>query len=247
MLLPFIDSCQFNHLVQSRIPLRAFFSAFVSRIRLLFHSGLHGINLSRDLFPLAWRLLYFSTYRASTARLLPRLLLQAGFLSCHTTLCFAIFHASRSWHVLKLQFSLSLFTVSPAWERSTRVATSPNGHNHSSVSRPHSSFSLATRPSAWENNTNTKSRHGAWPPRRKRPRPAVPMNIIHQGIHRRQHQHRVRVQVYLPSPILPTPCSLALSVCLVQDRGHRCHHARSRCVHSPKGLEIASAIVIFAA
>ena len=49
--------------------------------------------------------------------------------------------------------------------------------------------------------------------------PTVPMNISHQNYHRRHHQHRARVQVYLPSShlLVHVPASMW---CLVQNRSH---------------------------
>ena len=66
--------------------------------------------------------LYFSTYHASFVHLPPHQVAANGILSCHTTIGFAIFHASRSWHALKPHSSFSLSTVSPAW-RSTSTST----------------------------------------------------------------------------------------------------------------------------
>ena len=56
VFLSFIDGCMLNHLVQFRFPLHTFFTAFVPRIRCLFHSGPHCVDLSRDLLPFPLRL-----------------------------------------------------------------------------------------------------------------------------------------------------------------------------------------------
>ena len=62
-----------------------------------------------------------STCRVRSGRRLPRLAAAIGFCLSIPFLCFAIFPSSRSWHVSRLQSSFPLSTISPAWERSTRM------------------------------------------------------------------------------------------------------------------------------
>ena len=119
----------------------------------------------------------------------------------------------------------------------------------SSVS--HLFSSLTTQPPFWRNK-RTKLKRDASPLIEKIPR--LPMNIIHQNLHRRHHQQRARIQVNRPSPILSSPCSCpsfhlstahlpsfhhlvhvpASIWCLVQNRSHGCQHARPRCVRTFK-------------
>ena len=68
-------------------------------------------------------------------------------------LCFTIFPASRSWHVLEPQSSFSLSTISPALERSTRTrwtrgAWSPSGKRHRLPVSPNHSSEYSSTSSA---------------------------------------------------------------------------------------------------
>ena len=68
--------------------------------------------------------------------------------------------------------------------------------------------------------------------------------ITHQRVHRRHHQLRVKVQVYLPSLILPSPCSLpTFCVFCARPATDVNMHVLGVCI-LPKGLEIASAIAM---
>ena len=85
--------------------------------------------------------------------------------------------------------------------------------------------------------------------RGKRPRlPPVPMNIVHQSFHRRHHQQRAGVQLCLPSPIIPSPCSHSHFLCVLCKTAATDVnvHVLGVCVHL-KDLEIAYAIAMFTA
>ena len=93
MLLPFVDRCLFNHLVQLRFSRGAFCAAFVPDVRFLFHDRPHGINFDRNLFPLTLKNSNSSSYHANFVQHLHQQVAPDGILSCHTTLCYC--HLSR--------------------------------------------------------------------------------------------------------------------------------------------------------
>ena len=94
---------------------------------------------------LVFEALYFSTYHPSFAHISLQQIAANGILSSHAILCFAMFHAFRSWHASKPHSSFSLSTVNSRFGKSTKTrrtrgawflyekkATTPSVPNHSS-------------------------------------------------------------------------------------------------------------------
>ena len=131
-VLAFHQCCLLNHLVQFRLSLHTFLTTFDPRTCLLFRSGPHCVDLSRDLF---------STCLPPSSR--------AGWcrrdfaFPCHSLFC----HLSRFSVMARFKTALFFFTVDSLSrfgeehedETDTRCmvteykeATAPNGRNHSS-------------------------------------------------------------------------------------------------------------------